>query len=57
MTHSVQPVLTKSRLRAATLAMATIVCSGMPAMGQYSPGIGATAGLSCPSLKPFALIK
>jgi outer membrane protein TolC len=44
MTHSVQSVLTKSRLHAATLVMATIVCSGMPAMGQYSAGMGATVG-------------
>ena len=44
MTHSVQSVLTKSRLRAATLAIATIVCSGIPAMGQYSAGMGAMAG-------------
>jgi outer membrane protein TolC len=42
MTHSVQSVLTKSRLHAATLAMATIICSGMSAMGQYSTGMGAT---------------
>jgi len=40
----VQSVLTKSRLRAATLAIATIVCSGIPAMGQYSAGMGAMAG-------------
>ena len=43
MTHSMQSVLTKSGLHAATLAMATIVCSGMPAMGQYSAGMGSTA--------------
>jgi len=42
MTHSMQSVLTKSGLHAATLAVATIVCSGMPAMGQYSSGMGAT---------------
>jgi hypothetical protein len=34
MTHSAQPVLTKSRLHAAMLAMVTIVCSGVPAVGQ-----------------------
>jgi outer membrane protein TolC len=44
MTHSVQSVLTKSRLHAATLAMVTIVCCVLPAMGQYSAGMGATAG-------------
>jgi len=42
MTHSVQSVLTRSRLYAVMLAMATIVCPGMPAMGQYSSGMGAT---------------
>ena len=41
MTHFVQSVPTRSRLYAATLAMATIVCPGMPAMGQYSAGMGA----------------
>jgi len=44
MTRFVQSVLTKSRLHAATLAMATIICSGRPAMGQYSAGMGGTAG-------------
>jgi hypothetical protein len=34
MTHSAQPVLTESRLHAAMLAMATIVCSSVPAVGQ-----------------------
>jgi len=44
MTHSVQSVLIKSRLYAATLAMVTTVCCGMPAMGQYSAGMGTTSG-------------
>ena len=43
MTHSVPSVLTKSRLHLTTLAMVTIVCSNMPAMGQYNAGVGATA--------------
>jgi outer membrane protein TolC len=42
MSHSVQSVLTNSGLHAATLAMATIVCFGMPATGQYSAGMGTT---------------
>src|SRR5580704_1986353 len=46
MTHSVQSILTRSRLHAATLVMATIVCSVMPAMGQYSAGTGTTVGYS-----------
>jgi outer membrane protein TolC len=43
MPHSVQLVVTKSRLHAAMLAMATIVFCGMPAMGQYGAGMGATS--------------
>jgi len=43
MTHSVS-VLTKSRLCASMLAMAIIVGSDFPAMGQYSAGTGATVG-------------
>jgi outer membrane protein TolC len=44
MTHSVQSVLTRSRLCAAMLAMAIIVGTDFPAMGQYSAGMGATVG-------------
>jgi outer membrane protein TolC len=44
MTHFVQSVLTTSRLHVATLAIATVVCSGVSAMGQYSAGMGTTAG-------------
>jgi outer membrane protein TolC len=46
MTHFVQSVLTKSRLCAAILAMAIIVGSDLPAIGQYGAGMGATAGFS-----------
>ena len=46
MTHSVQSVPTRSRLYAATLTMAAIVFPGMPAMGQYSPGMAPTAAYS-----------
>jgi hypothetical protein len=46
MTHSVQSVLTRSRLYAATLTMTAMVCPGTPAMGQYSPSMGAAAAYS-----------
>jgi outer membrane protein TolC len=46
MTHSVQSVLTRSRLCAAMLAMAAVVCPGIPAVGQYSGGMRATAAYS-----------
>ncbi len=42
MTHSAQSVLTRSRLCTAMLAMAIIVGSNFPAMGQYSAGMGTT---------------
>jgi outer membrane protein TolC len=44
MTHSVQSVLTTSRLCAAMLAITIIVGSDFPAMGQYSAAMGATVG-------------
>jgi len=44
MTHSVQSVLTRSRLCAAMLAMAIIVGTDFPAQGQYSAGMGAAVG-------------
>jgi outer membrane protein TolC len=44
MTHSLQSVLAKSRLFAAMLAMAIIVGTDFPAMGQHSVGMGATVG-------------
>ena len=43
MTHSVQSVLTRSRLYVATLTMAAIVCLGAPATAQYSVGMGVSA--------------
>jgi len=46
MTHSVQSVLTRSRLSAAMLGMVIVVGSELPALGQYSAGIGATVGSS-----------
>jgi len=42
-TRSAQLVLTRSCLHVTVLTMATIVFLGVPAMGQYSAGMGATA--------------
>jgi hypothetical protein len=41
-TYSAKPVLTKSRLCATVLAMATIPCFGASAAGQSSASMGAT---------------
>ena len=46
MTHSVQSALIRSRLCAAILTGATIVCFGMPGMAQYSPTMRAPAAYS-----------
>src|SRR5580704_2562257 len=44
MTARVHIVMSRSRLYAAALAIATVVSFGVPAAGQYSGGTGATAG-------------
>jgi outer membrane protein TolC len=43
-THSAQPLMTRPRLCGAVLAFTAMVSFGVPAAGQYSGSIGATAG-------------